>query len=190
MAPFYFAVYNWSNHLEKFESKIFNQKNIGVEQRKKSIEILHENVMDEKGFDGKYQNLDKCHIVTYINFLLALGFNGKLSQTKAVIKFNNLLDENLLNKSPAFNACLLGGIEHLYIKISNFISTYCTKMNISQEHYNNHEILDVKHSMDLFTVAQLCDVNNDELIEGTISGYELLWNLFMDLIHENIQIKT
>ncbi|XWV26135.1 heme oxygenase [Tupanvirus soda lake] len=189
MAPFYFAVYNWLEHLEKLRKKM-EEKNIPNSH----IELISENINDEKGYDGQNQSIDKCHTTTYVNFLNSLGFKGKLNYTKAVIDFNSELDNILETKDIAYNAAVLAGIEYFYIEISSIISNYCNSESIKQNHYELHEVLDYKHASDLFELAKKCNATFYELLYGMAKGYSLLWNVFNNLneeyLRENLDVPA
>jgi len=178
MAPFYFAVQNWSDHLSNFHNKLL------LEYDSKLIEHIKENIMDEAGYENGQIYQDKRHTLTFVNFLHALDFKNKIILTKPVINFNNSLQDILDNCSPGFNACVLGGIEFFYIKISSLLLTYCSERNIEQEHYATHEIIDKKHAMDFFTVAQNCNATSNDIFFGVIRGCVLIHNLLDELYKE------
>ncbi|AYV85819.1 MAG: heme oxygenase [Satyrvirus sp.] len=178
MAPFYFAIYNWTVHLTKFSGLLRRNEDF------ESSEYVEENVFDELGFSGGHVNYNNCHTVTYINFLHSLGFCGRLQLNDAVQDFNNILNDFLIepeNITLRTHACILGGIENCYIHVSRFILDFCTKNNIKQEHYNIHEIIDFKHSMDFYKVAKRQNADASDIIIGSITGYVLIWNVFYDL---------
>ncbi|XWV24891.1 hypothetical protein QJ856_gp0892 [Tupanvirus deep ocean] len=183
MAPFYFAVYNWCQHLEKLQDKMLENN-----AARYCIELLLENINDEKGIVNQIQNIDKCHVTTYINFLHALGYHDKLQSTKAVNDFNEDLEYCLNNKSIAYNAALLAGIEYLYIDISSIISKYCKINSIEQDHYELHEILDYKHASDLFMISKKCGASTEELVYGMAKGYIMILSIFDNLYKETMDM--
>ena len=193
LRPFYFAVYNWTYVLTKFHDKLLAAGD------NKSAALVKENIMDELGYENGLQDLNKCHTTTFLNFLFSLGALqapksltdiylhnefGRLSITRAVIEFNNALEKSLNESTLAYHACVLGGIEHFYIRISNILSTYCTRNNINLTHYATHEIVDQKHSMDFFQVALNQNVSRTDIDNGIAEGCHLLDKIYLDLYVE------
>ena len=186
MAPFYFAVFNWVDHLEKLHLKLKSDVRIcSPKIYYDAMELVGENIMDEKGYDNDIKSMEKCHVTTFVNFLHAIGFHSELCETNAVKHFNKTLSIVLANEPFAFNACVLAGIEYFYICISNIISTYCDKNNIKQAHYKNHELIDLKHSMDFFRVAAIHSATKKDMVYGVTLGYKLLWDVFHELWNEH-----
>lgn len=179
MAPFYFAVYFWHDHLNDFYHQLQDLK---VD----NSYLIKENVMDELGFENGNRHYEKCHTATYINFLHSIGFCSNLECTPGVKKFIDNLIYLMENKSARFNAYVLGSIEYYYIFVSNIISDFCVKKSIQQNHFELHEEIDMKHSMDFFSVAFSCENNQDpELVEILETGFILLWDIFKDLHDES-----
>lgn len=176
LIPFYYAVKYWTQHLEMFSNCLINSND------NTSADLVKENIDDESGnINGKII-YSKKHIITYINFLLALNYNTTLRKSPAVDKFIDSLKNILETKPFSYNAAVLGGIEHFYIQISTTFKTYCDKNNIRQEHYNVHEILDQKHAMDFFMVAINQKITREQLFSGIHEGYKLLWDVYEELV--------
>jgi hypothetical protein len=178
LSPFYFAVTEWQEHLEKFYKLLLGSSDID------SAKLVLENIMDERSYDNK----SKAHPQTYLGFLTALGKKDlNLTSSPAVNKFNNELSSMLKSKEVTLGemAAVFGGIEYFYISISSFLHYHLSNVyQISQEHYTLHEIIDQKHSMDFFIVADNQKVLNSEMKRGVKKGFNLLWNLYEDLYQE------
>lgn len=178
MAPFYFAVYFWHDHLNDFYHILLTHKII-------DCHLIKENVMDELGFTDGIRHYEKCHTATYINFLHSIGFCDKMRYTAAVQKFVLYLTDLMKNGSPRYNAYVLGAIEYFYIFISNSISKYCNRYEIKQEHFELHEEIDMKHSMDFFQVGMNCkNIDDPEMKEILNVGFKLIWDIFEELYLE------
>lgn len=178
LSPFYFAVHNWLLHLQQFHTKLSRL------HYEKSAELVYENINDETGIECGITNLEKSHTVTFIIFLHVLGYHNQIKSSRSIIEFNSRLDYSLGNKFISHHASVLGAIEHLYISVSTILKNYCDKYGIVQEHYNVHEILDQKHSMDFFRVAINDNATPSCVINGIINGYQLLWNIYEELLKE------
>ena len=182
LAPFYFAVNYWMDNLLMFH------QNLSDTNDTTSAKLVEENICDEFGIHNGEVDLKNCHKLTYIKFLVALGYKGKFIITNPVEKFNNELENSLYNNTTKFHACVLGAIEHFYICISTMLKQYCDKNGIKQNHYQVHEVLDKKHSMDFFNVALNQDATIGDFIDGIAKGLHLLWNIYEQLYTEVLSL--
>jgi hypothetical protein len=147
-----------------------------------SANLVIENILDENGLVNDTIDLEKMHTTTYINFLHALKFDGKLVCSRPVHKFNYALENSLNNMTLSQHACILGGIEHFYIEISKMISEQLKRQHdVKQDHYSVHEILDQKHAMDFFQVAINQKATIGDMEFGIVSGYDLLWDVYNNM---------
>jgi len=180
MMPFYFAVHHWVEHLKEFSSV---PETIPVSR----------NIRDELGYqpDGT-RDLNKMHTVTFVNFLMELGYSAGLAITPPVKKFNKQLDD-LLHGDPAFHAFVLGGIEHFYVTISDWICmSLQTNYNIMQQHYQTHQVIDQQHADDFFRIGFALGCGQATCEKGIRTGYQMLWNVFQELVaeYENSETST
>lgn len=149
--------------------------------------IILDNLYDEHG-NG---NISKNHVYTYYDYLCELGYKGSVNNllnrkchSRSVNKFIERLD-NCMNKYDAYEVCfILGNIEKTYIEISKKINEYLRKNNLKVHHYTEHEILDIKHAEDLFTVAKQGD--NKNVIKLMDEGYDIINTLYEDLYDEYV----
>ena len=118
--------------------------------------IIINNLMDENCCEF-------THVDTFYKFLLECGYVGPVEN----IKPNPIIEQFIRRLRGCvvdyeFNqACaILGSIEFVYHMISKEINNYFVdKLHyIPENHYTAHEILDIKHSTDLFECAG--DVHN------------------------------
>lgn len=167
MSGFYYAVTNWMRHLDNLRNRTENSH---------AIELISENINDELGDADSH-----AHWITFLWFLQKLKYYQQPDASTASDKFNDELFKIAQEKSVAYNACVLAGIEYFYVDVSYRICQYCQKHGIEQQHYQTHEELDKKHAKDLFVVARVHDATNQEMVEGTQNGYQLLWNIFAEL---------
>jgi len=180
--PFYHAVKYWIYHLKILASNIENNHNdIG-----KNIFLIKDNIDDEAG-NGKEED---SHTNTYLQFLEVLGikeYNFILYESNSVKDFNDELSK-LFQKTIVEHLYTLGTIEFYYIYISSYINKNLScYFNGEQKHYNNHEILDVKHSEDFFKLSLVLSDLEPELLDNAIdNGFKLLYNLYEGLLdHSN-----
>lgn len=178
LAPFYFAVSYWLDNLQLFYMNLINISD------NEYAELVKENICDEFGIENGIVDIKKSHKITYTNFLSSLGYKNRIIITPAVEKFNKELENSLYQNRIQLHACILGAIEYFYISISTMLKEYCDKNGIEQSHYKIHEILDKKHSMDLFKVAINYGANIDDFKHGLWRGYGMLWNVYENLWKE------
>lgn len=184
MAPFYFAVHNWTIHLSKYYDELI------LCDQYVSADLVNDNILDENGYCNGKINLESCHTVTFINFLHALGLKSKLSITNPVYEFNNELAEVLDNKNLAYNACVLATIECCYIDISNMISKFCKNVSVEQDHYSIHEIIDLKHTIDLLMAAKNLNATRKDVVDSIMKGYTMLWNVFLGMSYGHNELDS
>lgn len=153
--------------------------------------LLLDNINDEHG-NG---NINLCHVNTFHQFLKALGLNPNHKidlydkyQSKAVNNFNIRLTQFVNNNDYRESALILGAIEYIYIDISKYFNQYLAKHNLEVYHYTEHEILDVKHADDLFTIALSGEglMKDDVMNKYLYIGYILIYDLYEELYNENI----
>jgi len=174
--PFRFAVDNWIKTL------IHLRDNININR---CISILQENIDDEAGIvDGL------SHSDTFRDFLNGWSEITKTTwsesnvNTEHVTEFNNTLHE-MINTQPLEYSCgCLGEIEYMYISISKLIKEFSDSHNIKQSHYKNHEILDLKHSTELFTIGiAMSDTtigsnSSIKILDGAAYGRKIFLQLY------------
>ena len=162
MAPFYFAVKYWSTHLEELvrvieaESKCDND----------TLVKIKENILDEKG-----DSIESDHVTTFINFLISLHpLEKQLESNESVNTFIGKL-KDLFKMSNEAHLAALGGIEYLYIDISNRINNYCIDNKVKIYHYKVHSIIDHKHAHDFFSNSSMksCDIE---------VGFSMIYEVF------------
>ena len=168
--PFYYAVQHWVIALQKLSDRL---KSVGQIE---TDNILNENIHDELGIDTNI-----THVETFNNFLLAMD-ETNLQESKCIDEFNNYLDNMIEHKSLQYVFAYLGMIEYQYIFISTIIKDFVDFYGIRQNHYRNHEIMDVKHSTDLFKIAiHFTKDNFMDLKLGILDGYTNFMKLYEEL---------
>lgn len=167
----------------------------------KERSVIIENLYDEHG-DG---NPDNTHVNTFKRFIKSLdnshssdnsdGYNNsydsydgynitKLPSYEPIKEFNNRLMSKIKVSSWIYCVCMLGMIEYTYITVSRFIHNYVSNfMNPENiNHYSLHEIVDVKHATDLFSLAEpYFDEHQSEIIEGLRYGYLCMDDMYKRL---------
>lgn len=171
------AVSEWSNILILLLEKLHT-----VEERA----IIIENLYDEYGSG----NIEKSHVYTFTAFLKSLNYNQEikihnkdLPSYKYVNEFINELKSHIRNNNQIFYIGMLAMIEYTYINVSANIHNYVSNFINSDEinHYSTHEIIDTKHSMDLFKLIAPYTNNHKDIQEGMMCGYEIIFNLYSQL---------
>ena len=172
------AVDNWSKVLGILLSKVPTFKERA---------IIIDNLYDEHG-EG---NIVNSHVNTFSKFMKSLGYeedllinNDNLPSHNHVKSFNDSLLEKVNNESWLFSVAMLGMIEYTYITVSKNIHKYVAQFIISEDihHYSLHEIVDVKHATDLFElILPYENIKTEMIINGLITGYNLLAKLYDDL---------
>jgi pyrroloquinoline-quinone synthase len=179
--PFFHAVVHWLDVLINVANKLKEQNQTELH------DLIYENINDEKGL---CECSDVSHKETFLGFLQGLAdeLYAKWSipdiQSEAVAQFNNELDKMVETKSITYICACLGTIEYLYIDISKIIKDYVDYYGIRQSHYTLHEILDTKHSSDLFKIADLLNNNilSDDILNGIIFGHQIFLNLYKNML--------
>lgn len=142
----------------------------------KSRRIILDNLLDEHGYDitGKYGS---AHVETFEKFVTQLG--GVIEHKKydkPSFHFNGKLLVVSDYELPVFIATL-GFIEYYYQKISSIIVNYLkANKKYNNIHYEEHELLDVKHYTDLFTL--LNKYTNAEQLNAMEEGAKYAMHIF------------
>lgn len=174
---FIVAIDNWSTILEQLLPKLPSDK---------EREPILENLFDEGG-NG---DITQSHVNTFRQFITSLGYKNTLEinynypSSPAVKKFNQGLHDALNYDHWIFCSAMLGIIEYIYITVSRNIHKYSSQYVQSDKllHYGLHEIIDDKHSTDLFKmVAPYYDNYGEEITTGIIYGYNLMNDLYNEL---------
>lgn len=145
--------------------------------------IIIKNLYDEHG-EG---DINKSHVNTFKLLLLSLNYNEEillynetLPSYKYIKIFNEKLKDVINTKNWIYSVAMLGMIEYTYITVSknihNYLCNYLTADDIN--HYSLHEILDVSHSTELFS---LLPELTDESKDGLNYGYNLMNELYINL---------
>jgi len=96
---------------------------------------------------------------------------------------------NLFNSSNLnFIVSALGMIELTYIDVSknihNYVANFIDSNNIP--HFLLHEILDISHAQDLFSL--IINIDDPNVVNGIMKGYEIL-NEFFEILFIDILSK-
>jgi len=177
-APFRFAVDNWIKTLIHLRNNINDDK---------CVSILQENIDDEAGgIDG----MGSSHSNTFRDFLngwatiVTTPWPELSTDYPHVTEFNNALHEMIDTQPLEYSSGCLGEIEYMYISISKLIKVFSDSHNVKQSHYKNHEILDLKHSTELFTIAvALSDTaigsnSSIKILNGAAYGRKIFLQLY------------
>lgn len=169
------AVDNWSKILGIMLSKV------PTDQERT---VIINNLYDEHG-SGDYT---KSHVNTFRSFMASLGYPNKLElhdfnkkTYQCVKKFNDSLYTYLNTHNWIHNIAMLGIIEYVYITISTHIHNYVKQYIPSNQitHYSSHEILDVKHSTELFElIVPYLSTHETDIKDGIITGYTIFYSLY------------
>jgi len=196
--PFYHAVDNWYKTLiylrDKIIEKMISYHNSKREQINTAINIVQENINDETG--NNIGNKMISHSTTFKAYLdcwaTKVGINYvNISDPpeRHMVKFNNSLYD-MINKHPIEYACgCLAEIEYMYISISKIIKEFSDYHNVTQPHYTFHEILDYKHSTELFEMAVLLSdskiKNKVNILEGAKFGKFIFMKLYKKMCYSD-----
>lgn len=182
--PFFHAVVHWNDVLINVANKLKEQNQTEL------YHLLYENINDEQGL---CECSDVAHKETFLGFLQGLADESYTRwsmpdiPSKAVSRFNNELDKIIETKSLTYVCACLGTIEYMYIDISKIIKDYVDYYKIKQSHYTLHEILDTKHSSDLFKIAEYLSLNNNTLIDDILNGILFGHQIFLDLYNDMLE---
>jgi hypothetical protein len=176
LAPFFYAVAEWPVILRHLQTRI--------KDTNPKASIIIQNILEEDaGNDSK-----PSHIETYHYFLNSLSSQLVLTRdSKAVAEFNRELLEYVIGSEPALTMAVLAGIERSYFEVSKILNEYCQHHRIVQKHYSNYEQIGVFNSDELIEAAIDLQCSMSELIEGTITGYKLIWIIYEKLYREFFQ---
>ena len=159
------------------------------------------NLYDEHG-EGNPQN---THIQTFTRFLQNLGYIGKIEIGKAspshriCRNFTSALNKSFekADKDYQYMSALLGMIEYTYITVSHNIHLYAVGFVDAKdiEHYSLHEILDTKHSEDLFRLCldkegRMNDDDQERVFSGMKEGYDIFYTLYSELASITLPTTT
>lgn len=136
--------------------------------------LIIENLCDKHGIDAGLS-----HVETFTQFIIDLGgtISNNLYDIPSTI-FNHNLGSISDSQLPIFIATL-GFIEYYYQKISGIIVKYLKANNkYSNIHYEEHELLDVKHYTDLFSL--LVKYSDNEVKRALHLGSSNAITLFND----------
>lgn len=172
------AVDNWSKILAQLLIKLPSDKERSV---------IINNLYDEHGSG----NSNKSHVNTFKQFMKSLNYPYDLilnytdTSTYTIIKqFNDRLTLYLKINNWVNNVAMLGMIEFVYITISTGIHNYVKQYIPSDQitHYSLHEIMDVKHSTELFELlVPHIDTHYNDIKEGLELGYFIFDDLYNSL---------
>lgn len=172
------AVDNWSKILAFLLTKLPSDKERAV---------IVNNLYDEHGSG----NSDKSHVSTFKQFMKSLNYqeelllNNKDTFTyKFVKQFNEKMTHYININNWINNVAMLGMIEYVYITISTNIHNYVKQYIPSDQitHYSLHEIMDVKHSTELFELLiPYVDSHYNDIEDGLELGYYIFDDLYNSL---------
>lgn len=177
LSPFYHSVAEWPTILRHLQRRV-------KDTNPKATKIIQDNLDDEAG-DAD----NPAHTQTYRLFLYALSSQLVLPrESRAVQEFNQQLIEHVVQSEPGLCAAVLAGVERSYVRVSCLIREYCQGHRIEQRHYSEHEALDVTHSDELMEAAIDLGCSNQDLAQGMIVGYRLIWRVYEKLYQEFFQL--
>lgn len=115
----------------------------------KDRKLILENLIEEHGIEPGHVS----HVETFTNFMDSIGGAVNMVPDKAVLVFNNTLDSIVCNEALAKCIATFGYVEYYYQHISSIIVNYLKQNGkYTNIHYAEHELLDVKHYTDLFSL--------------------------------------
>jgi len=174
------AVDNWSKILALLLTKLPSDKERSV---------IVNNLYDEHGSG----NPNKSHVSTFKEFMKSLNYpeelilNNENTATYTIVKqFNDRLFHYIGMNNWIHNVAILGMIEFVYITISTHIHNYVKQYIPSDQitHYSLHEIMDVKHSTELFELlVPYIDSHYNDIESGLELGYFVFDDLYNSLSH-------
>ena len=185
--PFYHAVENWVKVLAHLRDKI---KMISESDSRtiESIKIIQENIDDESEVTDEklsHANTFKMYLEGWKEKTNVECVNIPDQPESHVAEFNDAL-HNMINNKPFDYVCgCLGEIEYMYISISKIIKEFSDMHNVNQPHYTLHEIMDYKHSTELFETAILLSDQQIEksvnILDGAEFGRQIFSKLYMEM---------
>ncbi len=135
--------------------------------------LILENLFEEHGFEAGHFS----HVETFTKFMESIGGQVIHTPDQAAQAFNDTLDR-ILNE-PDLPTCIaaLGYVEYYYQRISTVIVDYLKANDkYTNIHYAEHELLDVKHYTDLFSLLSKYDQDRVETALGR--GRQIVIELF------------
>jgi len=180
------ATQSWKNILFTLHAKC------PLEKQK----FIWENIEDELGINKQEGG---NHIDTYYHYLICYNFDNSLNikskeellnqpKVTGLLKFHFLLLNFVNSNHYEESAAMLGILEFLYVDISKIISTNIDTKNWNpiekQVHYKCHEVLDLKHAMDLFNIIDKENQLKPEILNAMILGAEIIWDTFFQMPFE------
>lgn len=177
--PFRFAVESFSQSLAAVLARI---------PRLEARLGLADNVAEEHGRGNQLAS----HKRTFAQYLKALGTTPTELAGDcpvAVSAFNHALLNFCLAQPHPSGAALLGIIEHLYVGISGAIAETVHARRWaapgSQRHYQHHQVVDVDHAEELFTLARPAwrePTARAQTAHALLLGAHWFWQLYRDLL--------
>ena len=123
----------------------------------KDRKIILENLFEEHGFESGHLS----HVETFTKFMESIDGTVSMSPDRAVLEFNNTLDCIVCEDPLAECIATFGYVEYYYQHISSVIVDYLKKNGkYTNIHYAEHELLDVKHFTDLFSLLDKYPAND------------------------------
>lgn len=151
--------------------------------------VIINNLYDEHGSG----NSSNSHVNTFRRFMESLGHHKELelydetTHTFEIIKyFNNQLMSYIGSAPWTASVAMIGMIELMYITISMSIHDYVKQYIPVDEisHYGLHEIMDVKHSNELFELLVPYTLSDHAYINsGLEEGSRIFNELYIELSH-------
>jgi hypothetical protein len=175
MMSFYNCVYMWKYSLITLRKRIAESNNI---HKTYCVKVINDNIFEEGGEELDMIDPIKAHVTSYINFLIALGLRKTIDSSNrsdmVCHAFRVIVEQYPIHLA----ACILGSIELIYIPISDVINNYCVLNNIQQDHYKLHEIIDRKHSLDLYEIAEIYGACEADYNEGYDEACNIMGKFF------------
>lgn len=152
--------------------------------------VFINNLYDEHG-NGDVAN---AHVNTFIRLLTSLDHNCDIELTKSVnsdmygksvYNFVMKLEYSIEYENFTVLCAMLAIIEYIYIDASCAIHQYlCNFLEPNEiNHYSAHEIVDVKHSDELFSLLELNDNTRKDIEKGFSIGYEMMNTMYHNMSH-------
>ncbi|VBB18714.1 protein of unknown function DUF3419, partial [Yasminevirus sp. GU-2018] len=110
-----------------------------------------------------------------------------------VQRFIDTLYSVVNSRSLQFSCACLGEIEYIYISVSKIIKAFSDLHRVDQPHYLVHEIIDVKHSTELFEMCTIVSEdeitrevppNSIDVLSGAEFGRKVFLQLYSDMVPE------
>jgi hypothetical protein len=135
--------------------------------------LILENLFEEHGFEAGHYS----HVETFTKFMESIGGQVTHTPDQAAQSFNDTLDRTLDEPDLAVCIAALGYVEYYYQQISTVIVEYLKQNDkYTNIHYAEHELLDVKHYTDLFSLLSKYD--DEHAISALARGRQIVIGLF------------